>query len=150
MSTPDHVKDLFGQLTAISPTILGQPTDYDVKRLRETLTNLLQSIDVSGGTDSLSGLIDDAADYVATYGHPFDSLLLPMAAYAPSIAPDATNAVCVKAEREWLAKAERQRLIRATKRYGRIFLTTVVEDTWLLPLKSPITFYNKMTLGDML
>jgi hypothetical protein len=150
MSTPDDVKDLFGQLTASFPTILGQPSDDDIKRLRETLTNLLQSIDVSGGTDSLSGLIDDVADYVATYGHPFDALLLPMAAYDPSIASDATDAVRVKAEREWSAKAERQRLIRAAERHGRIFLTTVIEDTWLLSLKSPITFYNKVTLGDML
>ena len=98
MSTPDDVKDLFGQLTTSFPTILGQPTDDDIKRLRETLTNLLQSIDVSGGTDSLSGLIDDAADYQATYGHTFDALLLPMAAYDPTIASDATDAVRVKAE----------------------------------------------------
>jgi len=150
MSTPDDVKDLFGQLTTSFPTILGQPTDDDIKRLRETLTNLLQSIDVSGGTDSLSGLIDDAADYQATYGHTFDALLLPMAAYDPTIASDATDAVRVKAEREWTAKADRQRLIRAAERHGRIFLTTVVEDTWLLSLKSPTTFYNKVSLHDML
>ncbi len=150
MSTPDDVKDLFGQLTTSYPTILGQPSDDDVKRLRETLTNLLQSIDIPGGTDSLSGLIDDSADYQAAYGHPFNPLLLPMPAYNPSIAPDATDAVRVKAEREWTATADRQRLIRATERLGRIFLTTVVEDTWLLPLKSPTTFYNKVSLQDML
>lgn len=150
MSTPDDVKDLFGQLTTSYPTILGQPSDDDVKRLRETLTNLLQSIDIPGGTDSLSGLIDDSADYQAAYGHPFNPLLLPMPAYNPSIAPDATDAVRVKAEREWTATADRQRLIQATERLGRIFLTTVVEDTWLLPLKSPTTFYNKVSLQDML
>jgi hypothetical protein len=151
MSTPDDVKDLFGQITTTFPTILGQPSDNDVKRLRETLTNLLQSIDIAGGTDSLSGLIDDAAaDYQAIYGHPFDELHLPMAAYDPSIASDATDAVRVKAEREWTAKANCQRLIRATERLGRIFLTTIVEDTWLLPLKSPTTFYNKVSLRDML
>jgi hypothetical protein len=79
MSTPDDVKDLFGQITPTFPTILGQPSNDDVKRLRETLTNLLQSIDIAGGTESLSGLIDDAADYQAI-------LHLPMAAYDPSIA----------------------------------------------------------------
>jgi hypothetical protein len=150
MSTPDDVKDLFGQLTTSYPTILGQPTDDDVKLLRETLTNLLQSIDIAGGTDSLSGLIDDDADYQAIYGHPFDMLLLAMPPYDPSIASDASDAVRVKAERVWTAKADRQRLIRATERLGRIFLTTVVEDTWLLPLKSSTTFYNKVPLQDML
>ena len=79
MSTPDDVKDLFGQLTTSFPPILGQPTDDDVKRLRKSLTNLLQSIDITGGTNSLSGLIDNATDYLAVYGHPFDPLLLPMA-----------------------------------------------------------------------
>jgi hypothetical protein len=150
MSTPDDVKDLFGQITTTFPTILGQPSDDDVKRLRETLTNLLQSIDIAGGTDSLSGLINDAANYQANYGHPFDALLLPMPAYDPTITADATDAVRVKAEREWTAKADRQRLIRAAERHGRTFLTTIVEDTWLLSLKSPTTFYNKVTLQDML
>jgi hypothetical protein len=73
-----------------------------------------------------------------------------MPAYDPTIAADATDAVRVKAEREWTAKADRQRLIRAAERHGRTFLTTIVEDTWLLSLKSPTTFYNKVTLQDML
>ena len=73
-----------------------------------------------------------------------------MPTYDPSIASDATNAMFVKAKREWTATADRQRLICATERLGHIFLTTVVEDTWLLPLKSPTTFYNKVLLQDML
>jgi hypothetical protein len=114
MSTPDDVKDLFGQLTSSYPAILSQPTDDNVKQLRETLTNLLQSIDIAGGTDSLSGLIDDDADYQAKYGHPFDMLLLAMPPYDPSIASEASDAVRVKAKQEWTAKADRQRLVRAT------------------------------------
>ena len=98
MSTSDDVKDLFGQLTTSYPTILGQPSDDDVKRLRETLTNLLQSINIPGGTNSLSGLINDPTDYQALYGHPFDPLLLPMPAYNPSIASDATDTMRMKVE----------------------------------------------------
>jgi hypothetical protein len=56
MATPDEVKDLFGQLTTSYPTILGQPSNDDVKQLRESLGDLLQSIDIAGGTDSLPGL----------------------------------------------------------------------------------------------
>jgi hypothetical protein len=73
-----------------------------------------------------------------------------MAAYDPNIPSDTTDLVWVKAEKEWSAKAERQRLIQATERLGRVFLTTVVEDTWLLPLTSQTTFYNKVPLQDML
>jgi hypothetical protein len=56
----------------------------------------------------------------------------------------------VKTEHKWAAKADRQGLIRATKHISSIFLTTFVEDTWLLPLKSATTFYNKVSLRDML
>ncbi len=100
MSTPDYVKDLFGQLTTSSPVILGQPSNNDVKHLRKMLTNLLQSIDIPGGTDSLSGLIDDNVQYQTIYCHPFNSLCLPMLACDPSIASDATNAIHVKAKWE--------------------------------------------------
>ena len=70
-----------------------------------------------------------------------------MAPYDPSIASAATNAVCVKAKREWSAKADLQRLIRAAERHGCTFLTTVVEDTWLLPLKSPTTLQQGVPSG---
>ena len=103
MCTPDNVKDLFGQLTNSYPAILGQPSDDDVKQLNEWLTNLLQSIDIAGGTDSLSGLINNDTDYQAIYGHPFEALLLAMPPYDPSIASDA---ICVKAERKWTATAD--------------------------------------------
>eukprot|EP00804_Cyclotella_cryptica_P000193 CCRYP_016175-RA/>CCRYP_016175-RA protein AED:0.26 eAED:0.26 QI:0/0/0/0.6/0.75/0.8/5/0/1027 len=123
------------------PSIIGQPSDDDVKHLCEMLTNLLQSIDLPGGTDSLSGLIDDPIDYPR-----LQPSSPPHASIQPLIAPDATDAVRVKAEQEWTATATRQRLIPATECLGRIFITTVVEDTWLLPLKSPTTFYNKVSL----
>jgi hypothetical protein len=69
-------------------------------------------------------------------------LLLAMPPYNPSIASNATDAVCVKAERKWAAKADRQRLIQATESLSCIFL--------MLPLKSATTFYNKVSLQDML
>ena len=68
--------------------------------------------------------------------------------YDDSIATDANNAVCSKAERLWTAKIELQRLIKMVERAGRAFLVAVVEDTWLLPLKEEATFYNKVPLRD--
>jgi hypothetical protein len=104
MSTLEDVKDLFGQLTTTS------------------LTNLLQSIDIAGGTDSLSGLIVDGADYQTVYGHPFDPLLLLMAAYDPNIPSDATDSVWVKAEKEWSFKADRRASFVQPSALGSKFL----------------------------
>ena len=150
MTTPEEAKTLFGDLAATFPAIAGQPTDDDVKALREAITNLLQSIDVPGGTCSLSGLIDAETTYVASHGAPFDPMLVPLDAYDPAIAVDATAAVRARAKCNWTARRELQRLIRAVERNGRLFLLSVVEETWLLPLKSDTTFYNQVALRDML
>ena len=150
MTTPEEAKTLFSDLAATYTVIVGQPTDDDVKQLRESITNLLQSIDIPGGTCSLSGLIDTDATYVANHGAPFDPMTVPLAAYDPAIAVDASNAIRARAERTWTAKRELQRLIRAVERNGRLFLLHVVEETWLLPLKSDTTFYNQVALRDIL
>ena len=76
---------------------------------------MLQSIDVAGGDDSLSGLIDDPAAYATAYGHAFDHLEAVLAPYDPSIASDASNTVRVKKENAWTAKLDRQRLIRSVE-----------------------------------
>ena len=80
MTSPEDAKTLFADATADFPAITGSPTDDDVKNITEVLKNLLQSIDIPGGSDSLSGLLDDDADYRAEYGHSFDRLLQVMSA----------------------------------------------------------------------
>eukprot|EP00804_Cyclotella_cryptica_P028661 CCRYP_008183-RA/>CCRYP_008183-RA protein AED:0.20 eAED:0.05 QI:0/0/0/0.66/1/1/6/0/1274 len=84
MTTPEEAKTLFNDLAATYTIIVGQPTDDDVKHLRESITNLLQSIDVPGGTCSLSGLIDTEATYIASHGAPFDPMTVPL---LPTILP---------------------------------------------------------------
>ena len=63
MTTPKEAKILFANAMADFPAITGSPTDNDVKKIREVLTNILQSIDVSGSAYSLSDLLDDDGDY---------------------------------------------------------------------------------------
>jgi hypothetical protein len=150
MTTPEDAKSLVVDATATFPAIAGAPTDDDVKRIREFLTNLLQSIDIAGGNDSLSGLIDEPMAYHREFGHNFDRLETSLVAYDPSIAADASNAIRVRAERAWTAKLERQRLIRTVERQLRIFFATIIEETWLLPLKDPATFFNKVPLRTFL
>eukprot|EP00804_Cyclotella_cryptica_P009907 CCRYP_014168-RA/>CCRYP_014168-RA protein AED:0.66 eAED:1.00 QI:0/-1/0/1/-1/1/1/0/97 len=85
MTTPEEAKTLFNDLAATYTVIISQPTDNDVKHLRESITNLLQSIDVPGSTCRLSGLIDTEATYIASHGAPFDPMPVPLAAYDPTI-----------------------------------------------------------------
>ena len=57
MTTPEVAKDLFKEVQAIFPPIVGAPNDDDVKRLTEAFINVLQSIDVPGGAINLSDLL---------------------------------------------------------------------------------------------
>ena len=150
MTTPEDAKTVVADATADYPAIAGAPTDDDIKKLTELLSNLLQSIDIPGGLNSLSGLIDSPADYRAAYGHAFDRLVTPLATYDPGIASDASNAVRVKSERAWTAKLDLQRLIQTVERQLRTFFATIIEETWLLPLKNPTTFYNKVEIREYL
>ena len=115
MTTPEDAKLLIADAAATFPAIVGAPTDDDLKNICEFLTNLLQSIDVAGGNDSLSDLVDDSAAYATAYGHAFDRLEAVLAPYDPSIASDASNAVRVKKERAWSTKLDRQRLISSVE-----------------------------------
>ena len=61
-----------------------------MKGICEFLTNALQFIDAPGGRDSLLGLIDASADYLAAYGHTFNCLEIPLIAYNHTITSKAT------------------------------------------------------------
>ena len=146
MTTPEDAKSLVADATANFPAIAEASTDDDVKHIPEFLTNLLQSIDIAGGNGSLSSLIDEPAAHRHEFGHDFNRLETALIAYDPSISADASNAVHVRVERAWTTKLERQRLISTVERQLRIFFATIIEDTWLLPLKDATTFFNKVQL----
>jgi len=150
MTTPEDAKLLVADATADFSAIAGAPTDNDVKLICEFLTNLLQLIDIAGGNSSISGLIDEPAAYCRKFGHDFDRLETAVIAYDPSIAANASNAIRVRAEHAWTIKLERQHLIQMVKRQLRIFFATIIQDTWLLPLKDPATFFNKMQIRTYL
>ena len=127
MTTPEDAKLLIADAAATFSAIIGGPTDDDLNIL-EFLTNLLQSIDVAGGNDSLSGLVNDPAAYAAAYRHAFDRLEAALAPYDPSIASDASNAIRVKKERARTAKLDLQQLIRLVKQQLRIFFAAIIEE----------------------
>ena len=140
MTTPEVAKDIFKEVQAAFPQIVGAPNNYDVKRLTEALINALQSIDVPGGAIDLSELLmsDDKHEEKHGVRSVFERMSVPLPPYDDSIASDATNAVRAKVERLWTAKIGLQTLIKTVERAGRTFLIAGVEDTWLLPLKEEI------------
>ena len=101
-------------------TITGSPSDDNIKKICEVLINLLQSIDVRGSADSLSGLLDND-DYLGKWGHSFDRLAIVLIVYEPNIQTDATDAIHSKAKLLWTASLTRQRLIKTAERLGHLF-----------------------------
>ena len=150
MTTPEVAKDLFKEVQAAFPPIVGATNDDYVKCLTEAFINTLQSIDVPGGAIDLSNLLLSDVEHETKHGDgkTFERMAIPLPAYDNSIASNATNVVCAKAEPLWTAKSGLQTLIKTVKRSGHAFLIDVVEDTWLLPLKEETTFYNKVPLRD--
>jgi hypothetical protein len=152
MMTPEEakLKLIIADAAAEFPAIVGAPTNDDLKRILEFITNLLQSIDIPGGCDNLSGLIDTPSDYLAAYLHSFDHLKKPLVAYDPSISSDAMQAVRIKAKRAWTCKLEHQCLICTVEHQPRTFFAAIIKETWLLPLKDSTTFYNKVKIRPFL
>lgn len=62
MTTPGEVKELFIDASELFTPITGSPTENNIKRIHEVLTNLLQSIDIPSGANKLSHLIDKEAN----------------------------------------------------------------------------------------
>ena len=68
MTTPEVAKDIFKEVQAAFPQIVGAPNDDDVKRITKAFINALQSIDVPGGAIDLSDLLLSDKEHEAKHG----------------------------------------------------------------------------------
>ena len=68
MTTPEVAKDIFKEVQASFPQIVGAPNDDDVKPLTEAFINALQSIDLPGGAINLSDLLLSDEDHKEKHG----------------------------------------------------------------------------------
>ena len=120
MTNPEVAKDLFKEVQAAFPPIVGAPNDDDVKRLTEAFMNALQLIDVPGGAINLSDLLLSDIEHETKHsdGKTFKRMAVPLPEYDDSIVSDATNAVRTKAERLWTAKIGLQTLIKTVESPG--------------------------------
>ena len=62
----EKAKLVISNAAAEFPAIIGAPTNDDLKRICKFFANLLQSIDILGGYDNLSGLTDTPSKYLTT------------------------------------------------------------------------------------
>ena len=93
MTTPKVVKDIFKEVQAAFPQIVGAPNDDDVKRLIEVFINAFQLIDVPGNAIDLSELLLSDDEHEEKHGVRlvFERMSVPRPPYDDSIASHLSN-----------------------------------------------------------
>ena len=71
MSTLEEISNAFAAAADTFEPVVGDLTDVDVKHIRCTIVELLQSFHYHGNHDSLSGLINLEAKYTSHFFHAF-------------------------------------------------------------------------------
>ena len=110
--------------------IAGQPSDYDLTRIREVVAPLLLQIlyDKTGAVHNLIGLIRPEAAYVARYGAAFPEPAI-VGAYNPSIEDDTMAGVCARTEAAHKAKRTDRAMYETAQRETAQFVLAVVNNT---------------------
>jgi len=149
MRTPEEVTLVLKEASENYAAFVHKPTDADITAMAETLTPILMEIDYDpvGGTHNLWGVIAPANDYIKQYNCSF-AIPPRQRLYDDGIAKDATTSEVRKAEAEHTAKQTDRALYDAANKGCIQFLTGAVEETWYRELKSPTTFYTKVTALD--
>ena len=149
--TPEDITATIKAALDLFPPIQGKPTDEHITRIVDVLTPILLDIpyDEANAIHSLVGLIASSGAYVKKYSKFF---LRPtrIKAYDPDIKTEAKAVDRARAEKIWSARQDDFKLFEAAERGLKLFLTTVVEDTWYKELKDPEMFYTDVTANDIL
>ena len=148
---PEEVQLLFVARIDVFDPILGQPTKFDLMRLRKELTLILSPLpyDLEKGIHKMMGLVMDEDDYKVRYGAKFPNTTRP-AIYNKCISNKSTNLVRAKAEAVHTAKIVDYQLFAAAKRETRDFIPAVIKDTWVCELCDPVTLYTAVSLSGLL
>ena len=91
---PEDAPLLFADLASTYEAIIGQPSDSDIVKMREVISEVLYQIpyDDEKGIHNLVGLIQDKTSYLAEYKKAFTSPTKP-GIYDPSIIESTKDAV---------------------------------------------------------
>jgi hypothetical protein len=142
---PEDVSLLFTDLGSNFEPIIGQPSDSDIVKMRENISEVLYQIpyDDEKGEHNLVGLIQDKESYTVEYKSSFPNPKKP-GIYDSTIIETTKDAV--RDQKEAIHKAKRQDydFFEAEERGTHQFIMTVVTDTYIRELKSPKFFYTNI------
>ena len=149
--TPDEIVAKFLAALDNFESIINQPLDYELTRLREAIAPLLLQIpyDKTGGTHNLIGIIREKPAYLKRYGEAFPEATR-VGAYDLEI--DYVATTVIRARLEAANKARRvDRATFDTVRWETTqFVFAVVADTWVRELRDPETIYTDINPRDLL
>jgi hypothetical protein len=150
-----YIKKLLEKAAESHPRISGQPSDDDIFNMTEVLYPILHNADydmitVAGQVNhNLIGLIQHDVSYTATWTMPFPRPVRP-APYDPNIPNAATPVVRNPVEAAHATVVFDFETYTAAKKGVSAFIQAVVDETWIKPLRHPITFYNNVTAYNLL
>ena len=151
MSTSDEIFTALAAASDIFELVVGAPTDADVERIRCAVVKILQSFHNHGKNDILSGLIELEAKYTSCFVHAFDRLEEIYAKnYDPNMPSDPNNQDMQKQDGIFKAKKARAILIIIINAEVCQLILAVVEETWVIQIKDPNTYYNEVTARQLL
>ena len=148
--TPEEIVTKFAHALDNFEPIMGQPSDTNMKRLREAVAPLLLQIpyDETGAVHNLIGLIWPKATYVARYSKAFPEPKR-VGAYDTDIDDDAmalVRAILEAAHKEKRTdRANFETAIRETTQ----FVLAVVADTWVRELRETDSLYTEVGPEDL-
>jgi hypothetical protein len=148
---PEDVPILFAELASTFEPISGQPSDSDIVKITEVISEALYQIpyDDKTGVHNLVGLIQDKASYLADYKALFPAQKKP-GIYDTSITELTKDSI--RAMKEAVNKAKRQdhQFFVETERGVRNFIHAVVSETYIRDLRHSKFFYSNVKPRDML
>ena len=143
--TPEEIVAKFAHPIDNFKPITGQPSDTDLKRLREAVAPLLLQIlyDEMGAVHNLIGLIRPETAYFARYGEAF---LEPtrVGVYDPNTNDNATAIVRARLEASHKAKHDNHANFETTRREMTQFVLAFNADTWVRELRQTDSLYTEV------
>ena len=141
---PEDVPLLFAEMASTFEPILGQPSESDIVKITEVLSEALYQIPFHDEkvVHNLVGLIQDKVSYLADYKEAFP-LLKKTEIYDTTITDSTKDSI--RAQKEAIHKAKRQdfKFFAEAERGVRNFIIAVLADTYIRDLRSAKYFYTK-------
>ena len=149
MTQKDIVKKFTHSFDNLYP-IDRQPSDTDLKRLREAVAPLPLQIpyDETGAVHNLIGLIRTEAAYISCYGEVFPDPTR-VGAYNATIDSDATAVVRARSEAVHKANRADRATYKMEIRETTQFVLAVVANTWFRELRDSKSLYTEIAPTDI-